>query len=129
MRNALVRLRAGLAELPAAASLRPESDGFPGDRQRVAAIIAEADPRKKALELDRLRWRRLEDLAVGHDFDAAALILYKLKLLLVSRWARIAVEAGLERHDAAVRGGTAEAARQRVTTGFVATDANGVRKA
>mgnify|MGYP001001401064 CR=1 FL=1 len=64
MRNALVRLRAGRAELPAAASLRPESDVFPGDRQRVAAIMAEADPLKQALELDRLRWRRLEDLAV-----------------------------------------------------------------
>jgi len=40
--------------------------------------------------LDLARWRRLDELAFGHYFDLAGLIVYALKLQILWRWEKIA---------------------------------------
>ncbi|MBN2450009.1 MAG: DUF2764 family protein [Lentisphaeria bacterium] len=117
LRNTLVRLRAARVGFDAAAQMRPEGDSFPTDRRRVEEIFGDPNPRTRALELDRLRWQRLDDLGVQHPFDEAALILYKLKLLLAWRWATASVEQGRERHDRLTVEAAAPAGTRRVPTG------------
>lgn len=39
--------------------------------------------------LDMERWRKLEDLSLGHYFDLEILIIYALKLIILERWDNI----------------------------------------
>jgi len=117
VRNCLVQYRAARLQRDPAASLRPDDDVFPGDRRRLEEIFSDADPRRRDLELDRLRWQRLDDLAVGHDFDLGALVLYKLRLLLVGRWSDRSAAEGTEVHDGLVEAAAVQAAERRVASG------------
>jgi hypothetical protein len=45
-------------------------------------------------ELDRLRWRFLEELAFGHHFDLETLVVYRLKLRILERRARFEPAVG-----------------------------------
>lgn len=46
--------------------------------------------------LDRARWRRLDDLEIGHYFDIEKLAVYLYRLLLLRRRAKIGEERGRE---------------------------------
>ncbi len=116
LRNHIARTRAARLGADPGDSLRPEADVFPGDRRRVDEILGMTDPLARERELDRLRWRRLDDLAVEHDFDLAALVLYKLRLLLLYRWTNRTPEAGWRAHQAVVAEGLAQAADRRTAT-------------
>jgi hypothetical protein len=117
LRNLLVRFRASRLGRDDAAWIRPEGDVFPGDGRRVEEILSLPDPLQRERELDRLRWQRLDDLAVEHPFDLGALVLYKLRLLLVSHWAGRTAAAGGPVYEALVTAGREQASASRVAVG------------
>ena len=51
-------------------------------------LLALDSPLAADEELDRLRWRFLEELAFGHYFDLETLVIYRLKLRILERRAR-----------------------------------------
>ena len=114
LRNTLARQRAAALGRDPAESLRPEADVFPGDRRRAEAAADAADPLAREKELDRLRWERLDELAVGHDFDFDALVIYRLRLQLLEKWRRRTPETGAEQREALVRQAVEQADRQCV---------------
>jgi hypothetical protein len=116
VRNTLVRARAARLGLDAGAALRPEADVFPSDRRRIDEVLAMPDALAREQELDRLRWQRLDDLAVEHDFDLGALVLYTLRLLLLRRWTERTAAAGWQMHDGLVAAGTEQASALRAAT-------------
>lgn len=116
LRNQLVALRAFRYSLDASSWLRPDLDAFPTERRQVEEIMANPDPRGRERELDRFRWQRLDDLGVGHTFDLAALVLYKLKLLLALRWCSLSVEESRTRHEHLVAKGVENAGAARASS-------------
>jgi hypothetical protein len=47
--------------------------------------LASGDPLHEESQLQQLRWQQVEELASGHYADLAALVAYKLKLLILRR--------------------------------------------
>jgi len=84
LRNALVRVRASALRKEAHPYLSEEKDAFSHLESQIQEAISK-DPRRMEEQLDRLRWQVLDDLSVGHDFDENALLLYRIKLLLVEK--------------------------------------------
>ena len=91
LRNELVKIRASRKQIDPQRYQR-------GERQAEAAVThiamnAYRDPSALAAEktLDGARWHFLEEAAGGHYFDLDALIIYKLKLLILERWLRFAL--------------------------------------
>jgi len=87
LRNALAIVRAKRLGVAAAAHLR----NFRHDRELAEIarhLLALDSPLAADEELDRLRWRFLEELAFGHYFDLETLVIYLLKLRILERRAR-----------------------------------------
>lgn len=89
LRNELVRIRAARKRIDPVKYLR--EDGFTDPA--IARIATGAYRNLDLLEAQRLldieRWRKLDELAVGHYFDIDFLIVYAHKLLILERWERI----------------------------------------
>lgn len=90
LRNALVRVRAGALEVAVEKYLRLSArgdEGSPEPRILEAARQSVADESPLAAEhmLGRTRWDFLGELETGHFFDLDALIVYYLKLQILSR--------------------------------------------
>ena len=115
LRNLFVRQRSAALGRDASPWLQSEADVFPGDRRRAAAAAESGDPLNREKELDRLRWARLDELATGHDFDFDALVIYRLRLLILEKWRQRSPETGLEQRDALVEAGIEQAEQLRVT--------------
>ena len=60
------------------------------------------DPLEREKLVDKLRWERLEELSLGHDFDLDALIIYRCKLFIVNKYADFQAETGTVRFTAAL---------------------------
>jgi hypothetical protein len=100
LRNELVKIRAGRKKIDAQKYLR--SGGSDDAALYHVAMNSHRTPSLIDSEkyLDRERWQRLEELAVGHYFDCDALIVYALKLRILLRWEiidRADKQAALER--------------------------------
>ena len=117
LRNGLVQWRAARLGVEGEGFLRPDDDVFPGDRRRLEEILSDPDPLQRERELDRLRWQRLDDLAVEHDFDLEALVLYALRLALAWKWTGRSEVAGLRVYDGLVAAAVEQAATRRVASG------------
>jgi hypothetical protein len=115
LRNVLARRRAVALGVDPSEAVRPEGDVFPGDRRRADAVAEGRDPLAREKDLDRMRWARLDDLAVGHDFDFDALVIYRLRLLILEKWRLRSAEKGTKNRDALVDAGVEQADRHRVT--------------
>jgi len=87
LRNALAVVRAKRLGVTAAGHLR---DFRPDPRLAEIArhLLALDSPLAADEDLDRVRWRFLEDLAFGHHFDLETLVVYLLKLRILERRAR-----------------------------------------
>jgi hypothetical protein len=116
VRNLLATLRGGALRRETGDSLRPEIDVFPGDRRRLEEIMNEDDPAARERALDELRWRRLDDLAVGHHFDVEALVVYRLRLRIMEKWAARESERGKDNLTQLVDAGVDQAEKRRHTT-------------
>lgn len=85
MRIELKRLRIARKEGAEASALETLSFAF-----------ITGNPLEEELQLIQLQWNELEALAAGHYSDLDALILYKMKLLLLERWWSFNQEKGFE---------------------------------
>ena len=94
LRNTTVRLRASKHSLDADSWLRDEADAFPNDRRQIEETMAGNDPAACERALDEMRWQRLDDVSVMHDYDFDALVLYRLRLMLAEKWAGLSSEKG-----------------------------------
>lgn len=89
LRNELARIRAERKKLdPLKYQRQPE---FIAPYFTHAALSAIRNPLLLDAErmLDQERWRKLDELSVGHYFDLDALVVYAHKLLISERWERI----------------------------------------
>ena len=89
--------------------VRPEADAFPADGKEIDEILAAPDPAARERAMDELRWRRLADFGVGHDFDFDALVLYRLRQLLALKWDRWDRRKGLDALVSLVNGAVEQA--------------------
>lgn len=98
LRNALVIERAKRLGVTAAGHLR---DFQPDPRLAEIArqLLALDSPLAADEELDRARWRLLEELAFGYYFDLETLVVYLLKLRILERRARFDPLVGAARLD------------------------------
>jgi len=89
LRNGLVKIRAQRLHIDPDKYLR--QDQFTDPSIAHIAIGAYRNPSLLEAErmLDEARWRKLEELAVGHYFDIDFLIIYAYKLLFLERWEKI----------------------------------------
>ncbi len=98
LRNALASERAKRLGAAAAGHLR---DFRPDARLAEIArqLLALDSPLAADEELDRVRWRFLEELAFGHHFDLETLVVYLLKLRILERRARFDPTVGAALFD------------------------------
>ena len=61
-----------------------------------------SNPLEREYIIDRLRWARLEELALGHDFDFDALCIYRAQLFIVNKYAGVRSETGTVNFSAAL---------------------------
>lgn len=116
VRHTGVRVRAARLKLDPGPWLRPDSDVFPSQTREIEEILAKDDPAERELALDEMRWRRLDELASGHMFDVDALVIYRLRLLLVEKWTALAPETGRANRDRLVADLVEEARAHRAAT-------------
>jgi hypothetical protein len=100
LRNELARIRAVRRKADAQKYLRPNA----GQQEQLFHIAMASHRVASFIDsekfLDRERWLKLDELAFGHYFDRAALIVYALKLRILLRWdvvERADKQAALER--------------------------------
>jgi len=93
LRNAIARHR-GAAGQDLEASLRYELDCYGEIESGVQEAWSQSDPLERERVLYRLRWRFLDDLEGGHNFDFALIVVYKLKLMLREKWVELNTAAG-----------------------------------
>ena len=93
LRTALAAVRAQRLGVTAAGHPR---DFRPDPRLAEIArqLLALDSPLAADEELDRARWRFLEELAFGHYFDLETLVVYRLKLRILERRARFDAVVG-----------------------------------
>ena len=60
------------------------------------------NPLEREYMIDRLRWARLDELALEHDFDFDALCIYRTKLVIVNKYADFRTETGTLNFTAAL---------------------------
>jgi len=114
VRNRLVRLRAAKLQQDVDRWLKSENDAFPTDGRTVDELVNNRDPLSREHGLDELRWQRLDDFSVGHDFDFDALVAYRLRLLLAEKWIAGTAETGRQNLDNLVQQRFGEAEHVRV---------------
>jgi hypothetical protein len=96
LRNAVVRQRATRLGKEAPRHLREDGAEASDVERLVAGVFSHGDPLDREMELDRLRWQILEDLAGFNHFSLSALLAYGLQLKLVERWAAMKAERGAQ---------------------------------
>ncbi|MBT3288609.1 MAG: DUF2764 family protein [Victivallales bacterium] len=116
IRNQLVHTRAAHLRQEAAHMLRDEPGAFPTDRKELDEILPSDDPLERERALDHMRWRRLEGMESGHPFDRDRLVIYRLKLLLLEKWARFDGDTGSRNLADLVDVGLRQASERRITT-------------
>ena len=86
LRNELVKIRSSRKKIAPEKYLRSGGSQEPAlyhiamNSHRILSLV------ESEKFLDQERWRRLEELALGHYFDLDALIIYALKLQILWRW-------------------------------------------
>jgi hypothetical protein len=64
--------------------------------KRVKTIIGEGNPLEQEVQIMKYQWDILEELSIGHFADIEALLVYKLKLMLLLRWWSFHTEKGMD---------------------------------
>jgi len=60
----------------------------------VQEAFSAKDPKLKEKILDNLRWKELDNLESGHQFDVTKLCIYKLRLMICEKWINRQIEKG-----------------------------------
>ena len=96
-------MRARLAKFRAVSLGREQKlqgDGLSDIDRRIEEILSVPNPAEREKMLDGLRWKALDDLEFGHNFDFDSLCIYKIKLMLLEKWVGRDQRKGLENLDA-----------------------------
>jgi hypothetical protein len=89
LRNELVRIRSARRHLDPDKYLRRDA-GVDAAIARIAMNVYRTPSILEAERvLDKERWHKLEELALGHYFDIDFLIVYAHKLLILDRWGNV----------------------------------------
>lgn len=107
LRNALVRLRAADLDLAPESFLRVLESGDdgssePGLMEAAREAVANESPLAAEHMLGTVRWHYLSELETGHFFDLDAVIIYYLKLQVLSRNRLFSRKEGEEAYRAAI---------------------------
>jgi len=86
LRNRLVKDRAIILKKDSFSFLKEERNYFSESERAAQEALAADNPRTKEMFLDKIRWKEIDNLECGHHFDLPRLALYKLRLLLCSKW-------------------------------------------
>jgi len=70
--------------------------------ENVNRALQAGNPFEVARELDRMRWRQLDEFSSLHPFDIDGLCVYKLKLAILERWQPRTAESGKAGFDACI---------------------------
>lgn len=107
LRNTVARTRAQRLQVEAGPWLREGERWESFVLEAVEEAYARATPVEREFALDRCRWTRLDEFAVGHAFDLEAVLIYALRLQLCLRWAAFDAAAGRARLEAFLEQGKA----------------------
>lgn len=94
LRNSLARRRAPFWGLDAAEHAQPHVGFRVVIEEGVGRAYEAPDPQARQRDLDRLRWRLLDELAGPVPWEFPALFAYAQRLRLAQEWARREVSAG-----------------------------------
>ncbi len=61
-------------------------DGRQASSQKQPLSIAPGTPLEEEIQLLKMQWDKLEELSIGHYADFGAVVVYKLKLMILLRW-------------------------------------------
>ncbi|MEL7122434.1 MAG: DUF2764 family protein [Bacteroidota bacterium] len=65
--------------------------------------IKQGTPLEEEIQIMELQWKKLEELSLGHYFDWVALVVYKLKLMILIRWWSFDQQKGFDVFNQTVR--------------------------
>lgn len=95
LRNDLVKLRAKKRNLNANEYYREAAPVY-GTAQIASESIMMDSPLRAELYLDRCRWAKIDELAIGRLFDIEFIRSYRMKLLLLERRSKFNAELGFK---------------------------------
>ena len=81
----------------------PEPEEFHMEVDAALGQLAALNPAERERALDALRWKMLDELTVGSDFDFDHICAYRIKLRLGEKYRGRNAETGREHFDSAVR--------------------------
>jgi hypothetical protein len=61
-------------------------------------LLGQGTPLEKEIQIMKYQWEKLEELSIGHFADLEALINYKIKLMILTRWWSFHEERGFENY-------------------------------
>jgi hypothetical protein len=97
LRNYVVRNRRDTDRRRAEEWTREAPDVFPGLEPQIDEALNAPNPLEREQTLDRIRWQALEEARFARPFAVDAVAVYRLRLILVEKWAGVDAEAGLRR--------------------------------
>ena len=97
LRNWTVRIRSQRSRRDGDTSIRPEGNLVASMELHVTEALDQKTPLDAERMLDELRWQHLQNLSVGHEFDFARLVIYRLQLAIIEKWTHHDASEGLER--------------------------------
>ncbi len=105
VRNEAAFVRAARAGVEAKPYLRPHEGYDVSLKESVSAAFERPNPLERERELDRTRWRLIDEV-VGpiEPFSLSAVLAYAAKLRIAERWAARTEESGRERLEAWMEG-------------------------
>lgn len=89
LRNELVKIRAQRKHIDPAKYLRNERYVPVDIAHQLISIARNPSIIESERLLDQIKWSFLDELALGHYFDAEFMAVYALKLLLLEKWEKI----------------------------------------
>lgn len=106
LRNALTRIRAGKLKRDASAEIKPTIDYSMETEKAVSEAMARPSPIEREAALDKIRWKKIEDLAGLDPFASQSIFSYALRLKIAEKWERVSVQTGTERAEKIINAGS-----------------------
>lgn len=99
LRNCSVKKRAAKLNKDPLPYLKIEDKIYADIERGVQDSFSAENPLEKEMALDKLRWKIIDSLEIGHFFDLEKLCAYKLRLLICEKWSTRKTEAGQKNLD------------------------------
>ncbi len=100
LRNEIAAVRTARRGAETRGNLRDHAGYDVGVKQAVADAYERPNPLEREEELDRARWRVLDELGAAEPFGAGAVLAFAVKLRIAGRWAALDEADGRARLEA-----------------------------